>query len=572
MAYTLHFEQDGQFEVQDTSATFLETALAHKIPHEHACGGMGRCSTCRVLILDGLDQICERNETETALAKRKGLETNVRLACQTTARGPVRLRRLVLDALDLKDARESSGASTGREANIAVLFSDIRNFTNFSEKHLPYDVIHSLNRYFARMGQCVLDHGGRIDKYMGDGLMALFGLEESDGRSVCLSAVKAALDMRENLNGINEYLRVHLSETFHTGIGIHYGNALVGVMGHPDFRQFTAIGDTVNMASRIESVTKKAGSDLLISEDVYRLIAEDVRIQRKFVTSLKGKSGKYRLFEIGSLQIPATVNQAAAPPLPAQTEEKPAPSIAEDLPSGATETAVETPPDRPFRSGVLLDTLEMSPNTLTFRVRIPDGFSFAASSAVEVRLPSGESRILSIASAPGGPLLFATRIRSSAFKQELLGLKNGSTVAISTPMGGFNTQDARSLLMLAGGIGVTPFRSLIEEMVVHPEKRKPVTLLYAVRLPQDAVFLDLMETWATELPDFRFELFGSELLHPQPPYHHGRIGAGDLQEHLREDSSILIAGSPRFVKGMQTLVKELNLPGIPILTERFAGY
>ena len=109
-------------------------------------------------------------------------------------------------------------------------------------------------------------------------------------------------------------------------------------------------------------------------------------------------------------------------------------------------------------------------------------------------------------------------------------------------------------------------------MVVHPEKRKPVTLLYAVRLPQDAVFLDLMETWATELPDFRFELFGSELLHPQPPYHHGRIGAGDLQEHLREDSSILIAGSPRFVKGMQTLVKELNLPGIPILTERFAGY
>ncbi|MBE7439557.1 MAG: 2Fe-2S iron-sulfur cluster binding domain-containing protein [Spirochaetales bacterium] len=567
MAYTIHFEQDGQFEVEDPGATFLETALAHKIPHEHACGGMGRCSTCRVLILEGLDQICERNATESALAKKKGLEVNVRLACQTTARGPVRLRRLVLDALDLKDASESSGASTGREANIAVLFSDIRNFTNFSEKHLPYDVIHSLNRYFARMGQCVLDHGGRIDKYMGDGLMALFGLEESDGRSICLGAVRAALDMRDSLTGINDYLKNHLNETFHTGIGIHYGNALVGVIGHPQLRQFTAIGDTVNMASRIESITKKAKSDLLISEEVYRLIADDVVIGRKFVTALKGKSGKYRLMEVKAL-----AREVTPGPDTVQTSDD-VPEAAQAVftePAPAEPAAVEV--ERAFKSAVVLDSLEMSPNTLTFRIRPADAFTFDASQAVELKLPSGESRILSIASAPSGPLLFATRIRTSAFKKELLELKSGSTVAISAPMGGFNTQNARTLLMLAGGIGVTPFRSLIEEMVARPEKRKPITLLYSVRLLGDAVFLDLMESWVLELPDFRFELFGSEMLHPQPPYRMGRITAADLQEHLREDSSILIAGSPRFVKGMQALVKELNLPGIPVLTERFAGY
>src|SRR5207248_8369229 len=141
------------------------------------------------------ENVLPRNEAEQALARKKGLEPTVRLACQTRVTGRVRIRRLVLDDTDVNVALAETASSSGREAMIAILFSDIADFTPFSEKHLPYDIVHILNRYFHEMGEAVLQNDGMIDKYIGDGMMAMFGLNGETPQETCLNAIRAGLQM-----------------------------------------------------------------------------------------------------------------------------------------------------------------------------------------------------------------------------------------------------------------------------------------------------------------------------------------------------------------------------------------
>jgi len=291
------YENEATIEEEDLNLTLLEMSLKHGIKHAHICGGKARCSTCRVIILENPNNLLPRNSVETSLAKTKGFECNIRLACQSKIKGEVKLRRLVLDDHDIKLAGKPS-QSTGREAHMAVLFSDLRNFTAFSENQLPYDVIHFLNRYFYSMGNAILKQNGHIDKYMGDGIMALFGLSESNPETICLNAVSAALNMIDKLDSLNQYAGKDCEQKFKMGIGIHFGEMIIGDVGHPDKIQFTAIGDTVNMASRIESATKDAQASILISEKAYCHIKDKIRTGKVIETELKGKEGLHKLHEV----------------------------------------------------------------------------------------------------------------------------------------------------------------------------------------------------------------------------------------------------------------------------------
>lgn len=278
--------------------TVLHAALEAGIPHVHACGGHARCSTCRVLILSGEANLGPRDESESRLANRRELPKNVRLACRAQVLGPVTLRRLVKDDSDAELALGHAPGALGREANVAVMFTDLRDFTPFVAASLPYDVVHLLNRYFRATGDAVLRNRGRIDLYIGDGMMALFDGGGKGEEAACRDAVRAGLEMLAALDELNVYLMRHFGSAWRMGIGVHFGAAVLGEIGHPRHTQRTALGDTVNIASRIESACKEARASFLISDSVYSRVAEEFELRGPLELSLKGQGGLFQLHEV----------------------------------------------------------------------------------------------------------------------------------------------------------------------------------------------------------------------------------------------------------------------------------
>ncbi|MGQ0793114.1 MAG: adenylate/guanylate cyclase domain-containing protein [Deltaproteobacteria bacterium] len=301
----LHYLPDDKKIASNVGATILDASNIAGIPHTQACGGRARCSTCRVLILEGIERCLPPNERESAIANRLGFSPEIRLACQTKTEGDIKLRRLVIDEEDIalasRLASESTPSSAGEEKRIAILFADIRGFTSFAEALYPYDVIHVLNRYFYEMGAVVTRNGGYIDNYMGDGLMALFGVD--DAPDAAMRSVRAALEMLRAMENFNSYLQTLYDKRFHIGIGVHYGEAVVGTVGAGGAKKMTAIGDAVNLASRIEAATKEAGLALLISEDAYAEVQGKVKARSRCAgVGIRGKSGEYTLYEVEAMQ------------------------------------------------------------------------------------------------------------------------------------------------------------------------------------------------------------------------------------------------------------------------------
>jgi adenylate cyclase len=152
----------------------------------------------------------------------------------------------------------------GVEREVAVLFADLRAFTRLAEGLLPYDVVFILNQYFKAMGEAIEQQGGRIDKFIGDGIMALFGLERGPEQA-CLEALAGARAMSAALVRLNQRLAEDLREPLRIGIGLHVGPVILGQMGYGRATALTAIGDTVNVASRLEALTKQHAVELVVS-------------------------------------------------------------------------------------------------------------------------------------------------------------------------------------------------------------------------------------------------------------------------------------------------------------------
>ncbi len=302
--HRIQYLTDGQTIEIGRETTLLRASLDAGIAHTHVCGGNAKCSTCRVLVTEGLAHCCPRNEREARLARDRHFSADIRLACHTTVSGDVTLRRLVLDAEDIllvnAEAQGAAVGSAGEERHVAILFADIRNFTAFSEVQLPYDVVHALNRYFNRVGAAVMRHGGQIDNFIGDGMMALFGATAKSANP-SLDAVRAAQDMLAEVAAMRPYFDAQYKFDLRIGIGIHYGEVVLGAVGFGERRRLTAVGDAVNLASRIESVNKDAGTTLLVSGSAWEEVRHAARCGRVLEVPLKGKAGTYPLYEITAL-------------------------------------------------------------------------------------------------------------------------------------------------------------------------------------------------------------------------------------------------------------------------------
>lgn len=258
---------DGNKISSALGATVLEISRLGGIPHAAVCGGRGRCSTCRVRITAGGDDLPPPTDKELAVLKRVGATEGIRLACQIQPLSDLSVAPLLPAKASPRQSFSRPGYLQGQEKNIAILFADLRAFTKYSEHKLPYDVVFVINQYFRHMGEAIEKSGGHLDKFIGDGVMALFGLEDSPEKAA-QNALRAAKAMAEELAQMNKNLKSDLGEPLRIGIGIHMGHVIVGEMGYGRATSVTAIGDAVNTASRLEGMNKDYASQLIFSDRI----------------------------------------------------------------------------------------------------------------------------------------------------------------------------------------------------------------------------------------------------------------------------------------------------------------
>ena len=290
------------FDVNDDE-TLLEAALRSGVTFAHACGGRAKCSTCRIWVVDGLKECSKRTEAETSLAERLGFTNEVRLACQLRPEGEICVRRLVLDETDLMMCSQLDRAAAtraGEAKKVTILFSDVVDSTSISEKLSPYDLMYLLNRYFVQVGDIIERNGGFIDRFIGDGVMAIFGVE--DQPNAPLHAVNTALQISEAADQMKPFFASMYGVEFDIRTGLHYGEAVIGSLGSVGHERLTAIGDVPNVASRIEAANKEAGTRLLISQALYDKVEDDVEVADFVRVLLRGTSDRITLYEIDGLK------------------------------------------------------------------------------------------------------------------------------------------------------------------------------------------------------------------------------------------------------------------------------
>jgi adenylate cyclase len=185
----------------------------------------------------------------------------------------------------------------GEKKNCAIFFSDIRSFTAISEKLDPQEVVEFLNAYMTEMVRCVNETHGTVDKFIGDAVMATWGAAFSRGNDA-ENAVNGALMMRKALLKFNEGRGGDKKPIIKIGCGLNYGLVVAGQIGSSDKMEYTVIGDAVNLASRVETLNKPFGTDILISEDLYMIVKDIFKVEKMKAIKVKGKSEPQTIFAV----------------------------------------------------------------------------------------------------------------------------------------------------------------------------------------------------------------------------------------------------------------------------------
>jgi len=245
----------------------LEASLRHQLPHASVCGGRARCSTCRIRVIGDYTKLPRPSNREAFVLNRVGTGSDpaIRLACQLRPESDISFFPIFMPQTMTGHAGPSH---IGEERYLVSMFVDMRGSTRLAENRLPFDTVFVVNRFLGAVSQAVIECGGQPNQFLGDGQLALFGLSTSR-QIACRQALKAAAKISANVAELNQFLKHDLREPIRFGIGIHGGEVIVGDIGYRDHIVFTALGDAVNVAARLQDMTKSLGCEAIVSDEVH---------------------------------------------------------------------------------------------------------------------------------------------------------------------------------------------------------------------------------------------------------------------------------------------------------------
>jgi adenylate cyclase len=247
----------------------LEASLRHNVPHASVCGGRARCSTCRIRVIGDCSALPAPSNREAFVLNRvgAGADPSIRLACQLRPEADLSFFQIFLPQTATAHATPTSPHRIGQERYLVSMFVDMRGSTKLAEKRLPFDTVFIVNRFLGAVSKAVIECGGQPNQFVGDGQLALFGLI-SNPQTACRQALRAAAMIAVQIDELNEFLSHDLREPIRFGIGIHGGEVIIGDIGYRDHMVFTALGDAVNVAARLQDMTKSLGCEVVLSDEV----------------------------------------------------------------------------------------------------------------------------------------------------------------------------------------------------------------------------------------------------------------------------------------------------------------
>ena len=269
----------------------LEASLRHKVPHASVCGGKARCSTCRIRIVGDLAALPKPSRREAYVLERVGASADpaVRLACQLRPVADVAFFLVFPPQTNAASFRRSGRVAIGEERYVVSMFVDMRRSTSISEKRLPFDTMFFINRFLAAVSQAVEEAGGQPNQFIGDGVLALFGLDRSSDVA-CRQALDAIGRIAANVDRLNSEFAHDLTEPIHFGIGVNGGKVVIGDIGYKEHRVLTALGDAVNVAARLQDMTKDFDCEVLISDEVCRRAGVGAEALSPQQTAIRGRT------------------------------------------------------------------------------------------------------------------------------------------------------------------------------------------------------------------------------------------------------------------------------------------
>jgi len=213
---------------------------------------------------------------------------------------------LVPADVSTEELRQRSFARGGQERFIVVLVADMRGSTDFAVRHLPFDVVFTIGSFVEALGRGIAEAGGQPNQFIGDGLLAIFGVD-CGPTEACRRALRAAVKIADNVSGLNEIMAAEWGEPVRFGIGIHGGEAIVGEIGYRENMVFTALGDPANVASRLQDQCKALACEVVMSEDVCTISEWPLQDLPRHSITLRGRDGPVAVCSVPSADALASI-------------------------------------------------------------------------------------------------------------------------------------------------------------------------------------------------------------------------------------------------------------------------